>query len=84
MMIRLLTLQVVIASLSVPVLPAGQNGAGTAQTPVDIPPSAMALQDYEREVLYPWLWARGYSRPELGWTVDSQVRDTGPFIAGSY
>ncbi len=64
----------------------GANGKSNQAppTPVDTPPSAMPLQDYETQVLYPWLKARGYARPELGWTVDSGVRDTGPFIAGNY
>ncbi len=56
----------------------------TAQTPINTPPSSMPLQDYERDVLYPWLWGRGYADEALGWTVDSEVRDTGPFVEDTY
>jgi len=60
--------------------------AGTAQsgraTPLDTPPSALPLATYEADVLYPWLEAREYAH--LGWTVDSHVRDTGPFVQGHY
>ncbi|MHC4708051.1 MAG: hypothetical protein ACYS8I_13315, partial [Planctomycetota bacterium] len=45
-------------------------------------PSSMPLQDYERDQLYPWLNARKYTG--LGWAVDKQVRDTGPFVNQLY
>lgn len=46
-------------------------------------PSTMPLQDYEKQVLYPWLFNRSYAGLP-GWKVDTEVRDTGPFIQGKY
>ena len=43
-------------------------------------PSSMPLGDYE-EQLYEFLFERKYT--ELGWAVDREVRDTGPFILGA-
>ncbi|NNG15759.1 MAG: hypothetical protein HKM89_04700 [Gemmatimonadales bacterium] len=44
-------------------------------------PCSMPLADYER-VLYPWLNNRAYA--ELGWVKDMHVRDTGPYLLGTY
>jgi hypothetical protein len=44
-------------------------------------PSSLSVADYEAK-LFPFLNARKYR--ELGWRVDKQVRDTGPFIGGKY
>jgi hypothetical protein len=53
---------------------------GQDQAPITLP-STMPLKDYEEDVLYPWLWKRGYANVP-GWRVDTRVRDTGPFIDG--
>jgi hypothetical protein len=44
-------------------------------------PNALLLQDYER-VLYNFILRRKYAA--LNWCVDKRVRDTGPWIEGSY
>jgi len=44
-------------------------------------PSALPLSDYEAR-LYQFLFRRKYR--ELGWAVDRGVRDTGPFVLGTY
>ena len=50
--------------------------------PADLPlPSSLPLQDYEAK-LYAFLFDRTYT--ELNWAVDRYVRDTGPYILGSY
>ncbi|WP_038013626.1 hypothetical protein [Thalassobaculum salexigens] len=51
--------------------------------PLSALPSTMPLQDYEVEVLYPWLVDRRYVGLP-GWKIDTKVRDTGPFIRGDY
>ena len=59
-------------------------GAGKAE-PQSLPslPSTMPLQDYEVNVLYPWVVQRAYAGLP-GWEIDDTIRDTGPFIAGDY
>ena len=50
------------------------------------PPSSMPLADYEK-ILYRWLIDRTYATlaaHDTSWAVDKRVRDTGPFINGSY
>lgn len=44
-------------------------------------PSSLPLVDYEKQ-LYPWILDRKYAK--LGWRHDKQVRDTGPYIDGTY
>lgn len=44
-------------------------------------PSSMSVVEFE-EVLFPFLDKRKYV--DLGWAVDKGVRDTGPFIDGTY
>lgn len=49
-------------------------------------PSSMPLVDYEK-ILYRWLIDRKYAKlaeHDTSWAVDKRVRDTGPFINGSY
>lgn len=58
------------------------SNAGQFGTPADLPaPSSLPLVDYE-EKLYPWILNREYAK--LGWKHDKQVRDTGPYIDGTY
>lgn len=59
-----------------------------ANTPVDfgkpagLPrPSSMTVNEFEQH-LYDFVNSRQYTR--LGWMVDKGVRDTGPFVGGSY
>ena len=50
------------------------------------PPSSMPLVDYEK-ILYRWLIDRKHAElaeRDTSWAVDKRVRDTGPFINGSY
>ena len=50
--------------------------------PAELPlPSTLPLDQYEKQ-LYAFLKARTYR--QLGWCVDKDVRDTGPYIDGKY
>jgi len=68
-----------VAASSAPAVNAATHGAqGEAQLPL---PSSMALEDYEAQ-LYDFLSSKRYI--DLGWKKDRGVRDTGPFIDGTY
>lgn len=78
------TLKLICVTAAVGLLIAADPSEPAAD-PAPLPslPSATPLQDYEVDVLYPWLLDRDYAGLP-GWKIDSKIRDTGPFIRGDY